>query len=213
MGVNPIETLESAKVFLLFSSAPPIRMGLMQDVTSVELTRDCDAVQIPAGNPVKLRAGTPVDITQTLGGIYTVHTGGGLYRISSKDSDALGLRHEPIASNSMPQTETISPDHLEKMVWDALKTCYDPEIPVNIVDLGLIYDMHLEWQASGGYRIGVKMTLTAPGCGMGTVIAGDAQQKLLDLPGVQAADVEIVWDPPWHQSMIAAEGRRILGLD
>ena len=98
-------------------------------------------------------------------------------------------------------------------VMDALRECYDPEIPVNIVDLGLIYDMHLERQASGGYRIGVKMTLTAPGCGMGTVIAGDAQQKLLDLPSVQAADVEIVWDPPWHQSMIAAEGRRILGLD
>ena len=188
-------------------------MGVMHNVTSVELTRDCDAVQIPAGTPVTLRAGTPVDITQTLGGTYTVHATGGLYRISSKDADALGLRPEPVGSNSAPQTETASPDHLEKLVWDTLKTCYDPEIPVNIVDLGLIYDMHLERQASGGYRIGVKMTLTAPGCGMGTVIAGDAQQKLLDLPGVQGADVEIVWDPPWHQSMIAAEGRRVLGLE
>ena len=188
-------------------------MGVMQNVTSVELTRDCDAVQIPAGNPVTLRAGTPVDITQTLGGTYTVHTGGGLYRISSKDADALGLRHEPMESSGAAKPETVSLDDLEKMVWDTLKTCYDPEIPVNIVDLGLIYDMHVEQEASGGYRIGVKMTLTAPGCGMGTVIAGDAQQKLLCLPGVQGADVEIVWDPPWHQSMIAAEGRRILGLD
>ena len=188
-------------------------MGVMQNVTSVELTRDCDAVEIPAGNPVSLRAGTPVDITQTLGGTYTVHTMGGLYRISSKDADALGLRREPTGSSSAPQTETVSPEHLEKMVWATLKTCYDPEIPVNIVDLGLIYDMHLERQASGGYIIGVKMTLTAPGCGMGSVIAGDAQQKLLSLPGVQGADVEIVWDPPWHQSMIAAEGRRILGLE
>ncbi len=188
-------------------------MDAMHDVTPVELTRDCDAVQIPAGNPVTLRAGTPVDITQTLGGTYTVHTMGGLFRISSKDADALGLRHEPTGSEPAPQIEMVSAEHLEKMVWDTLKTCYDPEIPVNIVDLGLIYDMHLARQASGGYRIGVRMTLTAPGCGMGTVIAGDAQQKLLDLPGVQGAEVEIVWDPPWHQSMIAAEGRRILGLD
>jgi probable FeS assembly SUF system protein SufT len=213
MGEFKLKPSNREKFFLLFSSAPRIRMGVMQNLTSVELTRDCDAVEIPAGNPVTLRAGTPVDITQTLGGTYTVQTMGGLYRISSKDADALGLRHEPTGSSSATQTETVSPEHLEKMVWDTLKTCYDPEIPVNIVDLGLIYDMHLERQSSGGYIIGVKMTLTAPGCGMGTVIAGDAQQKLLDLPGVQGADVEIVWDPPWHQSMIAAEGRRILGLE
>jgi probable FeS assembly SUF system protein SufT len=187
-------------------------MEVMHNVTTVELTRDCDAVQIPAGNPVKLQAGTPVDITQTLGGTYTVHTMGGLYRIASKDADALGLRHEPMESNGT-EPEPVSPDQLEKMIWDTLKTCYDPEIPVNIVDLGLIYDMHLEQQASSTYKIGVKMTLTAPGCGMGTVIAGDAQQKLLCLPGVQEAEVEIVWDPPWHQSMIAAEGRRVLGLE
>jgi len=213
MGEFKLKPLDREKVFLLFLSAPRIRMGVMQNVTSVELTRDCDAVEIPAGNPVSLRAGTPVDITQTLGGTYTVHTMGGLYRISSKDADALGLRREPMETSSAPQTETVSLEHLEKMVWDTLKTCYDPEIPVNIVDLGLIYDMRLERQASGGYIIGVKMTLTAPGCGMGSVIAGDAQQKLLSLPGVQGADVEIVWDPPWHQSMIAAEGRRILGLE
>ena len=185
----------------------------MQNMTSVELTRDCDAVEIPAGNPRILRAGTPVDITQTLGGAYTVHTMGGLYRISSKDADALGLTHAGTESNSAVQSETVSPEDLEKLVWEALKTCYDPEIPVNIVDLGLVYDMHVERQASGGHNVGVKMTLTAPGCGMGTVIAGDAQQKLLGLPGVEGADVEIVWDPPWHQSMITAEGRRILGLE
>src|SRR5438552_3009657 len=185
----------------------------MQNVISVELTRDCEAVQIPAGNLVTLQAGTPVDITQTLGGTYTVHTMGGLYRISSQDADALGQEAGTTASARAPQTETVSAEQLEKMVWDTLRTCYDPEIPVNIVDLGLIYDMRLERQASGGYIIGVKMTLTAPGCGMGSVIAGDAQQKLLSLPGVQGADVEIVLDPPWHQSMIASEGRRILGLE
>ncbi len=94
-----------------------------------------------------------------------------------------------------------------------LKTCYDPEIPVNIVDLGLVYDLHVESTPSGGAKVAVKMTLTAPGCGMGPVIARDAQEKILSLPGVEEADVEVVWDPPWHQSMISAEGRRILGLE
>ena len=185
----------------------------MQNVTSIQLTRDCDAVEIPAGHPVTLPVGTQVDITQTLGGTYTVHTMGGLYRISSKDADALGLRQEPLESSSAPQIETDSPEHLEKMVWDTLKTCYDPEIPVNIVDLGLIYDMQLARLPSGLSKVDIKMTLTAPGCGMGTVIAGDAQQKLLMLDGVEEANVEIVWDPAWHQSMITPEGRRILGLE
>ncbi|MGZ4973041.1 MAG: iron-sulfur cluster assembly protein, partial [Limisphaerales bacterium] len=101
----------------------------------------------------------------------------------------------------------------EKLVWDTLKSCFDPEIPVNIVDLGLVYDMHIEPMPSGNSHVKVKMTLTAAGCGMGTIIASDAQQKLLYLPGVEEASVEIVWDPPWHQSMITAEGRRILGLE
>ena len=94
-----------------------------------------------------------------------------------------------------------------------MKTCYDPEIPVNIVDLGLVYDLHIERQPAGGSIVSVKMTLTAPGCGMGATIAGDAQQKILYLPGVEEAVVEIVWDPPWHQSMITGEGRKILGLE
>src|SRR5712671_2185894 len=171
MGEFTLKPLNREKFFLLSSSAPRSSMGVMQNVTSIELTRDCDAVEIPAGNPVRLRAGTAVDITQTLGGSYTVHTMGGLYRVSSKDADALGLQHEPKESSSAPQSETVSAEDLEKRVWDTLKTCYDPEIPVNIVDLGLVYDMHLERQTGDSYRIGVKMTLTAPGCGMGTVIA------------------------------------------
>jgi probable FeS assembly SUF system protein SufT len=180
---------------------------------SVELKRDCEAVQIPAGAIVKLPAGTSVDITQTLGGTYTVHASGGLFRISGEDADALGLSREKIETGGASGVKPGNLEQLEQMVWDALKTCYDPEIPVNIVDLGLVYDMHLESAPEGGQRVGVKMTLTAPGCGMGSVIAGDAQQKLLSLPGVQAADVEIVWDPPWHQSMITGEGRRVLGLE
>jgi probable FeS assembly SUF system protein SufT len=182
----------------------------MQDVRSVELTRDCEAVQIPHGSPVVLPKGSPVTITQTLGGTYTVHAQGALYRISGKDADALGIQsHAPAGQPSAKATA----DFDEKQVWETLRTCYDPEIPVNIVDLGLVYDLHVNKLPSGNHRVDVKMTLTAPGCGMGTVIAGDAQQKLLMLDPVEEANVEIVWDPPWHQSMITAEGRRILGLE
>lgn len=185
---------------------------MQQPVSSVELTRDCDAVQIPAGTMVTLKAGTHVDITQTLGGSYTVHAGGGLYRIAPIDADALGIQPKSLAEAVAERPPASGPVD-EKLVWDTLKTCFDPEIPVNIVDLGLIYDMHVEPMPSGNSHVKVKMTLTAPGCGMGTVIASDAQQKLLYLPGVEEASVEIVWDPPWHQSMITAEGRRILGLE
>lgn len=179
----------------------------MQNVTTVTLKRDCEAVQIPAGNTVVLPKGSEVDITQTLGGTYTIHSHGGLYRIASKDAEALGLEAAPAASGE------VSGEVDEKMVWDTLRTCFDPEIPVNIVDLGLVYDLAVEPLSTGGSQVFVKMTLTAPGCGMGPVIAGDAQQKILGLPGVGAARVEIVWDPPWHQSMITAAGRKILGLE
>ena len=182
----------------------------MQPASSVELTRDCEAVQIPVGNTVMLPAGTTVDITQTLGGTYTVHAMGGLFRISSKDIDALGLDPEAASPGDRPK---VSGPVDETAVWEVLKTCYDPEIPVNIVDLGLVYDLLIEPTPEGTSRVGVKMTLTAPGCGMGGVIARDAQDKLLMLDGVASADVDIVWDPPWHQSMISAEGRRILGLE
>lgn len=182
----------------------------MNEVSSAELTRDCDAVQIPQGTTVTLPKGTPVDITQTLGGSYTVHARGGLYRIGPKDADALGLE-AAVAEQKAPGAPPVEVD--ERRVWDTLRTCYDPEIPVNIVDLGLIYDLHIEKLTSGFSRVNVKMTLTAPGCGMGPAIAGDAQQKILYLDGVEEANVEVVWDPPWHQSMITAEGRRILGLE
>jgi len=181
----------------------------MQDAAAPELLRDCEAVQIPYGSPVLLPKGTPVTVTQTLGGTVTVHAAGALYRIATKDLDALGMKQEeikPVAKGTVPEAD-------EKQIWETLRTCYDPEIPVNIVDLGLIYDMQLAKVPSGLSKVDIKMTLTAPGCGMGTVIAGDAQQKLLMLDGVEEANVEIVWDPPWHQSMITAEGRRILGLE
>lgn len=182
----------------------------MNEIATVELLRDCEALQIPHGSKVILPAGTAVDITQTLGGSYTVHAAGGLYRIAAKDADALGRQAELPAGVKQDQS---AGELDEKAVWDTLRTCFDPEIPVNIVDLGLVYDLHIEKLPSGSNRVNVKMTLTAPGCGMGPAIAGDAQQKILYLDGVEEANVEVVWDPPWHQSMITAEGRRILGLE
>ncbi|MDB6066547.1 MAG: hypothetical protein JWR26_2755 [Pedosphaera sp.] len=184
----------------------------MHNVTSVELTRDCETVQIPSGAAVTLPAGTSVDITQTLGGTYTIHAQGGLYRVSARDADALGIQATDGGTAPAAAVQTEGPVD-EKLVWDTLKSCFDPEIPVNIVDLGLVYDMHIEPMPSGNSLVSVKMTLTAPGCGMGATIAGDAQQKLLYLPGVEEAVVEIVWDPPWHQSMITEQGRKILGID
>ena len=180
----------------------------MQNVTSLELTRDCEAVQIPHGAPVTLPKGTSVDITQTLGGTFTVHAQGGLYRISGKDADALGM--EPPVEEKKASAGPIDVD--EKEIWEILRTCYDPEIPVNIVDLGLVYDLALDKLPSGNTRVNVKMTLTAPGCGMGPAIAHDAQSKILSIDGIDEADVQLVWDPPWNQNMISEAGRMKLGM-
>ncbi len=178
----------------------------MQSIPTKTLLRDCDAVQIPSGNRVTLGKGAVVDLTQTLGGTYTVRAGSGLYRIGGHDADALGLSTgEAVAPDDGP----VTPERVHAV----LKTCFDPEIPVNIVDLGLVYDTVVEPRVAGAFAVSVKMTLTAPGCGMGPAIAGDAQQKILQLAGVEEATVEVVWDPPWHQSMISADGRKVLGLE
>jgi probable FeS assembly SUF system protein SufT len=184
------------------------------DDTTLHLKRACEAVQIPLGTAVTLPEGEPVDITQTLGGNYTVRTAMGLFRIAAKDADALGVaQSRSLMEEVCHKPEASAGPVDEKLVWDTLKTCFDPEIPVNIVDLGLVYDLVVEPAPSGNSKLRVKMTLTAPGCGMGTVIASDARQKLLYLPGVEDAEVDIVWDPPWHQSMITADGRKVLGLE
>ena len=184
----------------------------MHAANPVDLTRDCEAVQIPSGASATIPAGTPVYITQTLGGTYTVQAAGGLFRIAAKDADALGLT--PVEPPTPPFVAGNAGGTVdEKQIWETLRTCYDPEIPVNIVDLGLVYDLFTEALPSGERKVCVKMTLTAPGCGMGAAIAGDAQQKLMALPGVEEAEVELVWDPPWHPSMISADGRARLGLD
>ncbi len=181
----------------------------MDNLIALELSRDCEAVQIPVGNTVVLPAGTMVDIAQTLGGAYTVRALDGLFQISAKNADALGLE-----TSDDKQAAAVAHGPVdEKTVWDTLRTCYDPEIPVNIVDLGLVYDLGIEELPEGGSKVFVKMTLTAQGCGMGPVIAQDAQEKVLAIPGVEDAQVEIVWDPPWHQSMITPAGRKILGLE
>lgn len=177
------------------------------DHRELTLTRDCDAIQIPSGNPIVLPIGTTVIITQSLGGTYTVATQAGLARIDEKDVDALGL--DPSAVTTTKQAVEGS---LEEAVWNQLKTVFDPEIPVNVVDLGLIYDCLVEKTDAGQTTVNVKMTLTAPGCGMGPTIAADARQKVLTLDGVDDATVDLVWDPPWNQSMISEAGRMKLGL-
>ncbi len=183
----------------------------MEDTSGIELKRDCEAVQIPAGRPAVLPKGTRLEITQTLGGAYTVRAPDGLYSVAGKDADALGQQATgPAAPGAGPGSAEPA---AESQLWEVLRTCYDPEIPVNIVDLGLVYDLVVEPLPSGRSRVNVKMTLTAPGCGMGTYIAADARQKLLATEGVEQAEVAVVWDPPWHPSMISAEGRKVLGLE
>jgi len=175
----------------------------------VELFRDCEAVQIPAGIPTRLEKGIEVFITQSLGGTYTlqVPAHGGLFRIAGKDADALGKTPEEAAATALSGAD------VEAMVWEHLKTCFDPEIPVNIVDLGLVYAMEVMPQPDGTQKVDVKMTLTAQGCGMGATIALDARQKILTIAGISEANVDIVWDPPWNPQMISPEGRERLGLD
>jgi probable FeS assembly SUF system protein SufT len=179
----------------------------MNDHREISLTRDCDAIQIPSGNPIVLPEGMNVIITQSLGGTYTVATPGGLARIELKDGDALGF--DPLAPAEATRKHQGT---AEEAVWTQLKTVFDPEIPVNVVDLGLIYDCRVHTSEAGGTSVLVRMTLTAPGCGMGPAIAADARQKILEIEGVDDADVELVWDPPWNQSMISEEGRMKLGL-
>ena len=175
----------------------------------VELLRECEAVQIPAGNTITLEKGLEVFITQSLGGTFTLQVPAynGLYRIAGNDADAIGKTAVEAAA-----TAPASGD-LEGMVWTQLKTCYDPEIPVNIVDLGLVYGMEVTPQADGTSKVDVKMTLTAQGCGMGASIAIDAKSKLMTIAGISEANVDLVWDPPWNPQMIAPEAREKLGID
>jgi probable FeS assembly SUF system protein SufT len=172
------------------------------------LKREITATRIPQGEALILPKGTPVIITQALGGSFTVvvPSEAGLYRIDAEYADALG-KQNPAESASGESTGPVN----EGQVWEVLKTCYDPEIPVNIVDLGLVYDLRIE-QGAEGAKVAVQMTLTAPGCGMGPVIAREAQQKISQLSGVADADVQVVWEPPWSPEKISEEGKKRLGM-
>ena len=175
----------------------------------IDLKRECKAVEIPSGIERLLPAGTVVRVTQTLGTSYTVVGGiGYMYRIDASDADALGLApsqpaHQPAAASEFS----------EKAVWDQLKTIYDPEIPVNIVDLGLIYGCDIASLEDEGKKIDVKMSMTAPGCGMANVLKADVERKLGQLPTVKAVNVEVVFDPPWNPGRMSEAARLQLGLD
>jgi len=175
------------------------------------LTRDVEAAVVPVGTKVTLQKGEQAHITQSLGGSYTVIVNGNMFRIADKDADALGLEVQA-QSAAAPAGGPVTQELLEKQVWEALKTCYDPEIPVNIVDLGLIYDCHLTPAGENNFKADVKMTLTAPGCGMGPTLAQDVQNKLLNLEPIDEANVELVWDPPWNQGMMTEAAKLQLGL-
>ena len=180
----------------------------MSDDGYIALSRDITAIKIPEGAERALPAGTRVVITQELGGTFTVMAPdfGGLFRIQNCDADAIGREAvEHVAADGVFEIERV---------WEQLRQVYDPEIPVNIVDLGLIYDVAVDDDESGkGKRVAVKMTLTAPGCGMGPTIAADARQRIATLPGVADADVAVVWDPPWAPVMISAAGKEKLGME
>jgi probable FeS assembly SUF system protein SufT len=173
------------------------------------LSREITVTQIPSGEKHQLPVGTKIQIHQTLGGSYTVQTDYGLFRIDGKDGDALG---EEAADHSVTAATLADGAPDPEAVWEQLRRVYDPEIPVNIVDLGLVYSMEVEKKPDNAFKVNVAMTLTAPGCGMGPAIAEDAKGKILLVPGVGDADVRITWDPPWNQSMISEEGKMKLGL-
>lgn len=176
----------------------------------VTFSRNAEAIMIPSGERVLVPKGALATITQSLGGAYTLITDRGLMvRVSGPEVEAIGKQATETAD---VQVEDLSPEQLETMVWDALKTCFDPEIPVNIVDLGLVYLCELEESDGGGKSVKIKMTLTAPGCGMGPVLASDVKMKLEALPGVKDADVEVVFDPVWDRSMMSEAARLQLGM-
>jgi probable FeS assembly SUF system protein SufT len=176
------------------------------------LARDVEASVVPVGTKVTLQKGEQAHITQSLGGTYTVIVNGNMFRIESKDADALGLEVSAAPASATAASGPLTQEQLEKKVWESLKTCYDPEIPVNIVDLGLIYDCHLTPIGADNYKADIKMTLTAPGCGMGPVLAQDVQNKLISLEPIDEANVELVWDPPWNQGMMTEAAKLQLGL-
>ena len=178
----------------------------MKNDDFIEVLEDCSAHLIPSGDAIKLKRGTRAKITQSLGGDFTLYVNGNLVKVNGKFAKSLGQEEQIIEKD-----ENIL-DYDEKHIWEILKMCYDPEIPVNIVDLGLVYDLKSEKLNSGKYKIKIKMTLTAPGCGMGPVIAQDVEDKVLGISFVEVVLVEVVWEPPWNQDMMTEESKLKLGM-
>ena len=178
----------------------------MNNSEFIDVLRECDGYLIPSGDKIKLKEGTKVKITQSLGGDFTLYVNGNLVKINGVDADAIGQKIQK------QENKSDIKEYDEKHIWDVLKTCYDPEIPVNIVDLGLVYDLKSSEKDSGKYDINIKMTLTAPGCGMGPVIAQDVETKVLGISFVEDVLVEVVWEPLWNQNMMTEEARLKLGM-
>jgi probable FeS assembly SUF system protein SufT len=174
----------------------------------VTFARDCSAVVIPAGQTVTIPAGSTGLLTQALGGSFTVYVDGNLLRISGQDADAIGKRavEEPAVPANANEAQ------IEALIWQQLRTCYDPEIPINIVDLGLIYQCELESEAPQRWSARIVMTLTAPGCGMGEILVQDVREKVAAIPAIDHVDVDLVFDPPWNQAMMSEEARLEAGI-
>ena len=179
-------------------------MNTYQD-NRIRLIRDVESNMVPSGDKVTLVAGNLVQITQSLGGNYTIVINGNMAQISAENVDALGIEIDK------PDSDNISSEFSEQLVWDQLKTCYDPEIPVNIVELGLIYDLSIE-DGIKGKKVNIKMTLTAPGCGMGPVISAEVDRKVNALEDVENVNVELVWEPQWNQGMMSEAAQLELGM-
>lgn len=174
------------------------------------LTREVEAVMVPYGNKFMIPAGGKVSLMQTLGGSFTIMGDFGMARLDGQYADAIGEQAQANNLAGAATTADGAPD--QELLWGQLRSVYDPEIPVNIVDLGLVYSLDVTKREAGGHKVDVAMTLTAPGCGMGPAIAEDAKSKLMQVPGVDEADVRIVWEPVWNQNMISEEGKMKLGL-
>lgn len=175
---------------------------------TVTIERDCPGILIPAGTEVVIPEGTDVQVTQSMGGSFTVHIGGNLVRVAGRDADALGMD----APEENPMPENPDDAQFEELVWNQLKTCYDPEIPINIVDLGLVYRCDIGKRKDGSREVDVDMTLTAPGCGMGEILVADVRDKLRMIPTLAETKVELVFDPPWEPGRMSDEARLQTGM-
>ncbi|NOZ04623.1 MAG: putative Fe-S cluster assembly protein SufT [FCB group bacterium] len=182
----------------------------MFESEEITLVRDAEAYLVPSGEKVTLKKGEKVRITQALGGSYTLFINGNLVKLDEKDADAIGKA--PTTRDFDGETSAEGGKVDERVIWDQLRSCYDPEIPVNIVDLGLIYDCKITPRKEGGAHVDIKMTLTAPGCGMGGVIADEVERKVAMVPGVASVNVELVWEPQWNRDMMSEAARLQLGL-